>query len=352
MIGLATHQSAIALLGFLAALYHALNHSFFKGLLFLGAGAVEERLHTSNLNEMGGLGKRMPWTALAFLIGVLGVSAIPPLNGFVSEWFTFQALFAASLGQVFAVRAILPLCAALLALGGALAAMVAIKMYASAFMGPAHNEAAQSAGEVPNFMLGGMGVLGAACILLGVGAPLVTPYLTQVVTDGMGLTALNTASGTWVYPADPGQALLSTPLTAILLLGFLTVPFLLAAFLGRRTAGSRSVDAPWACGYGYSAEMSVTAGNFDQPVKETFKAMYLLRAAIQRPLDAIGVWAKRPRDAIARAEPGLERLIKEPTIRTMDYLGRRIQALQMGDIRMYCLYIIITLAVLLIVIFR
>jgi hydrogenase-4 component B len=91
MVGLATQQPVVALLGFLAALYHALNHSFFKGLLFLGAGALDYRLHTRDLNQMGGLARRMPWTGLAFLIGALAVAAIPPFNGFVSEWFTYQA---------------------------------------------------------------------------------------------------------------------------------------------------------------------------------------------------------------------------------------------------------------------
>lgn len=352
MAGLATQAPAVALLGFLAALYHALNHAFFKGLLFLGAGAVEEQLHTSNLNEMGGLGRRMPWTALGFLVGVLAISAIPPLNGFVSEWFTFQAFFTASLGQVFAVRAMLPLCAALLALAGALAAMVAIKMYASAFMGPAHSQRAQRAVEVPTLMRGGMGLLGVGCILLGLGAPLVTPYLATVVIDGLGLPALGVAGETWIYPVDPGQALLSTPLIAILLLSLLIVPLVLVALLSGRAARSRTVEDPWACGYDYSAKMSVSAGSFDQPVAATFRMMYALRAAVQRPMDAIGIWAKRPRDAISRAEPVLERLIKEPTTRSMDYLGHHIQALQMGDVRVYCFYIIITLAILLIVIFK
>ncbi len=106
MVGVATQQAVVALLGFLAALYHALNHSFFKGLLFLGTGSVDYRLHTRDLNEMGGLARRMPWTGLAFLTGALAVAAIPPLNGFVSEWFTYQALFNLSSNPNFTVRVI------------------------------------------------------------------------------------------------------------------------------------------------------------------------------------------------------------------------------------------------------
>ena len=116
MAGLASGSQPVALLGFLAALYHSLNHSFFKGLLFLGAGAIENQTRTGDLNKMGGLARRMPWTGLAFLTGALAVSALPPFNGFVSEWFAFQALFSGSLQSGFAMRASLPLTAALLAL--------------------------------------------------------------------------------------------------------------------------------------------------------------------------------------------------------------------------------------------
>jgi hydrogenase-4 component B len=91
MVGIATGRPVLAALGLLAGFYHMLNHAMFKGLLFLGAGAVVSRLDTKDMNQMGGLARTMPWTALTFLIGALSISALPPLNGFVSEWFTYQA---------------------------------------------------------------------------------------------------------------------------------------------------------------------------------------------------------------------------------------------------------------------
>jgi len=352
MIGLATHQPIVALIGFLAGLYHALNHSFFKGLLFLGAGSVDYRLHTRNLNEMGGLGRLMPWTALTFLIGGFSIAAMPPLNGFVSEWFTYQAFFTASNGQDFIVRVSLPLCVALLALVGTLSAMVAIKMYGGAFTGPARSEVAGQASEVPGLMLGGMAFLAIGCILLGLGAPFIASYLTNVIASTLNVPTMVVASGPWVYPGNITQGVLSTPLTAALLLGLLVVPVLLVAIYGGRRAGKRMVDDPWACGYGYSSQMSVTASNFDQPIAVTFSGIYLLRSVTQRPLEAVGSWSKRLREKIAYAEPVLESIVKGPTTQVVDYVGRHIQALQMGDIRMYCLYIIITLVSLLIVIFK
>ncbi len=352
MVGLATKQPIVALLGFLAALYHALNHAFFKGLLFLGAGAVEQQLHTRDLNEMGGLARRMPWTGLAFLAGALAVSAIPPLNGFVSEWFTYQAFFTASSNPNFTVRVVAPLCAVLLALAGALAAMLYVKAYGSAFAGPARSQLASQAQEVPASMLTGMFILAAGCLGLGLLAPLFAPYLAGVAASFPGVTAMTVASSVWVFPANLSQAVISTPLIALLLVGLLTVPLVVVALYGGFKAGKRTVDDPWSCGYGYSPKMSVSASSFDQPMKLTFHSLYALRPLVQRPLDATAAWSKRLREDITRSEPLVERWVTHPTARVVEYLGEHIQALQMGDIRVYCLYIILTLAVLLIVIFR
>lgn len=352
MIGAATRQPTVELIGFLAALYHALNHSFFKGLLFLGAGSVDYSVHTRNLNDMGGLGRLMPWTSLMFLVGGMSVAAIPPFNGFVSEWFTYQAFFTGSSGQDFIVRASLPLCAALLALVGTLSAMVTVKMYGSAFTGPARSEAAGKANEVPYSMLTGMAILGIGCVLLGLGAPFISPYLVSVVSSTFHIPSIIVANETWVYPGSIAQGVLSTPLMAVLLLGLLVVPWVLVAIYADRKAGIRKIDDPWACGYGYSSRMSVTARNFDQPVSVTFNVIYAFRSAFQKPMRTIGSWAKRARDVISNAEPVIENIIKGPITRSVNYAGQRIQSIQMGDIRMYCLYIVLTLTILLIATFR
>ena len=352
MIGLATRQPVVALLGFLAALYHTLNHAFFKSLLFLGAGSLDYRLHTRNLNEMGGLGKLMPLTGLSFLVGALAMSAIPPLNGFVSEWFTYQAFLTAGGGQEIVVRAMLPLCAMILALTGTLAVMVAIKTYGGAFTGPTRSKMAGQASEVPGAMLTGMIFLAVGCILLGICAPLIIPVLSNVVTGLLNTSAVSVAQASWIYPVVQGQGLLSTPFILILLLGLLVVPVGLVAVYNGYKAGRRFVKDPWAAGYGYTSQMSVSASSFDQPVAVTFSALYALRSGTKKPLEAIASWSKRARAVFQRMEPAIENGIRRPTVWAVEYLGQQIQALQMGDIRMYCLYIILTLAILLIVIFR
>jgi hydrogenase-4 component B len=349
MIGVAIQRPAVALLGFLAALYHLLNHACFKGLLFLGAGALDYRLHDRNLNTMGGLGRRMPVTALLFLVGALAVAAVPPLNGFVSEWLTYQSFFAGSLAPEFAVRAALPLSAGALALVGALAAMAAIKAYGSAFAGPARSAQCARASEVPGAMLAGMLILALACAALGLGAPVVAPYLAGVVTQALHVPAQTAGGSPWTYPVETSGGVLAPALVALLLLGLLAVPLgLVVVYRGFR-AGQRVVDDPWACGYGYSSPMSVSASNFERPLAVTFGGVYWLRSMTVRPLKAVAAWSGRARDGLGRAEPWLEQALRQPATWAVDYLARHIQALQMGDVRVYCLYIVLTLAVLLLV---
>ncbi len=351
MIGLAEGLPAVTLLGFLSALYHLVNHSFFKSLLFMGAGSVHFRTQTHDLNYMGGLSRNMPWTSLTFLIGAFAVSAIPPLNGFVSEWFTYHSLFSASSSSVFAVRTLAPLAAAALALTGALTAMCFVKAFGSAFSGPARSEAAASAREAPVGMVAAMFILATGCILLGLGAPLAAPFLVNVAADIPSISSLQVTNSAWIFPVDPNQAVLSPPLIAILLLGLLSVPFLTAFVYGGFRAGRRFVDTPWACGYGYTAEMSVSASSFDQPVKSTFRPIFTLRQAVRNPYKLIAQWGTRLRHSFTSFEPVIERTVTIPVTTSVSFLSRHIQALQMGDIRVYCFYIVFTLAVLLIVIF-
>ena len=352
MLGLASRQPLMALLGFIAALYHSLNHSLYKGLLFLGAGSVDYRLRTRNLNEMGGLAKMMPWTAWTFMVGALALSAIPPLNGFVSEWFTYQAFLTVFNSQVFTIRVVLPLCAALLALTGALAIMVAVKVYGSTFTGPTRSENASQASEVPGSMISGMFLLALGCVGLGLGAPFIVSFLSQVVFTVFHVTGFTVSGSVWVYPGDSVNNMLSTPFVAILLMSLLVVPLILVAVYGGNKAGRRVVKDPWACGYGYSSKMSISAGNFDHSVATTFKGIYLLRSMIQRPFLSIANWSRRVRDQITRMEPVLEGILKKPITKAIDFLGQKIQLFQMGDVRVYCLYIILTLAILLVVVFQ
>lgn len=351
MLGLALQFPTLAVLGFLAALYHMLNHAFFKGLLFLGAGAVIRELGTRDLNLMGGLGRRMPLTALTFLVATLAVTAIPPLNGFVSEWFTYQALLNASSTNLMILRVLAPLFAALLALAGAFAVLVYVKAFGGAFAGPLRSRQADSAKDPSAAALTGMFFLALGVIVLGVGAPWIAPGIAGVAADFAKQPLVAVQSGWNLYPGNPLITIVSPPLLTILLLGLLIVPVLVVTAYGGWKAGSRKNVDPWTCGYGYDAPMSVRASSFDQPVKVSFQPLYWVRTIVQRPYQVIAGFYQTAVDAIHRIEPVVENAVTRPTLKLVQTAGQWIQNLQMGDIRLYCLYIIITLAILLIALF-
>ena len=157
--------SAIALI---AGLYHTLNHAIFKGLLFLGAGSMMHATHTKNMEDMGGLIKSMPYTGLFFLIGSVSICALPPFNGFVSEWLTYQALLLGFNAPSITSKIISPLGGAALALTGALAAACFVKAFGISFLGVPRSRHAQDAKESSASMIVGMAILAALCLFAGI----------------------------------------------------------------------------------------------------------------------------------------------------------------------------------------
>ena len=152
-----TGHPLLATLALIAGLYHTINHAVFKGLLFLGAGAVLHATHTRDMEQMGGLAKRMPQTAFFFLVGAVAISALPPLNGFVSEWLTYQSLLQGFGSTDSLLRLIFPIGGALLALTGALAAACFVKAFGITFLAQPRSEPAAQAHEAPLPMLLGQG---------------------------------------------------------------------------------------------------------------------------------------------------------------------------------------------------
>ncbi len=352
MVGMAIGLPLLAVIGFLAALYHTVNHAVFKGMLFMGAGAVIYRTHTHDMNQMGGLARLMPWTGVIFLIGALAISAVPPLNGFVSEWFLYQAFFVGSKGDPGMLRIFGPIFAMVLGLVGAMAAMCFVKAYGATFSGPPRSQRAKDAHEVPFAMVAGMGLLALDAIFLGLGAPLVTPFIGGIAAGIAGVPGVALASGTQVFANQASQAVLSTPFVFLLVLGLMALPIVAVIALGGVRAGRKSVADPWACGYDYSAPMGVSASNFAQPMLLAYQPLYRIRTLVQKPLDDIAALSKRFQGGLPAAEPVLERVVSRPLMVSVQYIGRRMQKMHMGDVRAYCLYIFVALAILLIVIFR
>jgi hydrogenase-4 component B len=335
-------------LGFMAGFYHLVNHAVFKGLLFLGAGSVIYRLHTKDMEKMGGLARSMPWTAASFLVGALAISAIPPLNGFVSEWYTYQSLFAAALGHEWAVRVAAPIAAVMLALTGALAVMCFVKAYGVIFAGPARGPHAAEAREAPVPMVIGMALLALACVVLGLAAPAVAPILGGVAAATAGLAPIHLAGGMVLMPGASGQAVLSTPLIAILLIGAAVLPILLKVVLsGGGRVASRRGRAPWAAGYLPDGHMSMTAGSFAQPIRMFFRPLYSMRKDLAAEWDGVSCAFDRFIAFARRTEPCWDNWLVEPVVKGTQSLGERLRIIQGGDFRIYCLYIVVALVVLL-----
>lgn len=351
MIGIASHQPVLAALGLLGALYHLLNHAIFKGLLFLGAGAVIYRLHTKDMEKMGGLARMMPYTALAFLVGCMAISALPPFNGFVSEWFTYQSLFTMTKDGNFIIRLAGPIAIVMLAITGALAAMCFVKVYGISFCGLPRTEKAALAREVPWPMTVAMLLLALLCLTLGIGATHVAPVIARIATSLITtapVPALQVAQGAVLFPQHSSQAMLST---LYIFCGLLILPLVIllvaSLYRGSRLAFRHGGD-PWACGYAYEQAMTVSAGGFTQPLRMMFAPLYRIRKTLD-PAPMMQRALESSVSSAGRVEPVWDDKVVAPLIRLIQWLSQRIQWLQQGDFRLYCLYVVAALVILLIV---
>ncbi|MCZ7563569.1 MAG: hydrogenase 4 subunit B [Burkholderiales bacterium] len=338
------HPAAGAL-GLVAALYHTLNHAVFKGLLFLGAGAILHTRGLRDLNDMGGLARTMPRTALYFLVGALAISALPPLNGFVSEWLTFQtALQAPVLGES-AVRSLLPLFAATLALAGALTAMCFVKVYGIAFLGqprePRHPARARTGGDCGVLERFGMAWLAAGCVVLGLfpTAMLAALDRVSVALTGAGLADEALGAGwLWLVPTTAAQAAYSP---VIFLVVIVAVVLLTIVLVRRFYHGRVRYSHPWDCGFPeQTARMQDSADAFGQPIRHVFGPVYLMKRSLPGADDA------SPRFML-KIEDRHWHWLYLPVARLTEYVSSRIAVLQRGRIGVYLAYSFLTLIALL-----
>ncbi|MDQ6976344.1 MAG: hydrogenase 4 subunit B [Mariprofundaceae bacterium] len=269
----------LAALGLIAALYHTINHALFKGLLFMGAGAILHSTGSRNMEVMGGLIHRMPWTSALFLVACISISALPPFNGFVSEWLTFQtALMAPQLGGTL-LNALVPFAAAMLALAGALAATCFVKVFGVVFLGHARSDIAAHAKEIDHWMKWGMVMPALCCLLLGLLPTVFIPMIDAVpklllhasLMGSLDGQALNTPNWLWLMPIDVTHASYSSP---IVLLGMLLLGGLAFWCLHPKGTTIRR-SKMWSCGNPHThARMQYTASSFSQPLRRIFEAFY------------------------------------------------------------------------------
>ena len=338
----------LAAMALIAGLYHALNHAIFKCLLFLGAGAVLQATHTRNMEEMGGLIRRMPATAACFLIGAVAISGLPPLNGFVSEWLTYQALLAGFATTTTLSRIIYPIAGSLLALTAALAAACFVKAFGISFLALPRSEAAQNAREAPASMRIGMYLLAGACFVLGVGASWLLPLFDSLTEQLMGVGAGSSLTAVRGFGLSAGSlrgGTVSTAGIAAVLVALSALPALFWLAAGRKLP--RRVGPTWDCGLpGLRAENEYTATAFSKPIRMIFSALFRPRREIQAEYEVSAYYPTAIRFQ-SEIEPAFEKYFYNPLRAWILSLARGMRGLQAGSIHAYLAYMFVTLILLL-----
>ena len=338
VLGLSAGMPTLAVLGFAGGLLHVVNHALFKGLLFLGAGAVAHAAGTREIDHLGGLFKRMPWTGLTFLIGAVAISGVPPLNGFVSELLIYLGAFhgLASLSAT----AVPVLCViAGLALIGGLAAACFTKAFGIVFLGEPRTDHAAHAHEPSLAMRLPMLLLAAGCVLIGLLSPLAVHALAPLLANVTGLSPE-------VVSAQVAQA---GGILSFVTAGGVGLIAVIAALAGLRSwlLSGRPVATTqtWDCGYVRATpRMQYTASSFAQPLTNLFSPLLQTRRRLIPPAGFF------PRVAsLDTATPDLTSArVYAPVF---GGIGRGLAALrwlQHGRVHLYVLYIALTLLVLLI----
>ncbi|MER2527091.1 MAG: hydrogenase 4 subunit B [Candidatus Competibacter denitrificans] len=322
-----------AALALTAALFHVLNHSVFKSLLFLGTGAVLAATGERDMERLGGLIHPMPWTALAFLIGSAAISALPPLNGFVSEWLTFQAILISPELPQWLLKFLVPAVGALLALSAALAAACFVKAFGITFLGRPRSPVAAQARETDRYSLTAMFVLAGLCLVAGILPGLVVDGLAPVVgllNGGARLASQHSQPWLTLVPVGP----LKSSYNGLLLLLFMVLSAAVAAWLIHRFASDATRRGPaWDCGFPETSPMTqYTAGSFAQPIRRVFGSIvFQARERITMPPPGD---QKSARLEVELHDPIWER-IYEPLAGAVVTISTRFNYLQYLTIRHY-----------------
>ena len=340
----ANAMPAAAALGLTAALFHVFNHSVFKSLLFYGSGAVLTATGERDMEKLGGLIHRMPYTAFAFLVGSAAISALPPFNGFVSEWLTFQAILLSPALPQWLLKFLVPAVGAMLALSAALAAACFVKAFGITFLGRPRTAAASNAREVDAASLVAMYALVALCLIAGILPAYFIDALASVTHALVGDSLPSRQGLEWltIVPIEESRS----SYNGLLLLAFIAASAGLAAEVIHRWASNltRKSDA-WDCGFpDASPATQYTAGSFSQPIRRVFgTVVFRAREDVDMPA---------PGDSrAARLHVELRDLLWEtlylPAAAAVGFAAEKLNRVQFMTIRGYLTLVFAALVVLL-----
>ena len=362
-------QHALAAVALAAGLFHTLNHAIFKSLLFMGAGAVQNAAHSRELERLGGLIGRMPWTAACFLVGAAAISALPPFNGFASEWLVYQVLIAVGLhGGAAGVGGGALLAGSALGLTGALAAACFVKAVGIPFLGLPRGRGAAEAREASRPERAGMVILAVACLALGLLPLAVLQALRPVTRALVGASPTGSAAGlagalgAIVVPGMTARTAWHPLALALALAGLSVLATVLVRGLGRRWAGApraniasrgpvgfpTRLSETWNCGVALTPRMQYSATSFAQPIRRMFSAI---------------VWPDRTQEvrythapyfveAISyevSLKPLFRRLLYTPVQRVVLRVVHLVRLVQNGSVHAYLAYVFVALLIVLVV---
>ncbi len=380
-----TGHRIIASIAFVAAFYHMLNHSVYKALLFLGAGTVDMRVGIRNMDRLGGLMKIMPWTGLFFLAGALSISALPPFNGFVSEWLILQSLLRSVEMHSTAVGTVFAFCAAALALTAGLVITCFAKTFSMTFLGMPRSRQVDEACEAGPSMTIPMGALAVLCLFLGIAPTWIIPTLDRALAPYALSGAAQALVPGFFHPSSSGLPLdflsdfhnlgaqigkgflpvsglvvlhrggernpvvfaMSTAYTLIVLILLLVITFLVVRFW---LARARTIvrKPPWAGGIqNLLPEMTYTATGYSSPVSVIFNAILHPRT-IQETREVIYTHFRTAINRGKREESHiLERFIYQPLMKGALAVGNLCARMHNGKLNTYVAYVLIVLLVVL-----
>jgi hydrogenase-4 component B len=345
LVFLSLGMPALALIGFVAALFHTLNHATFKSLLFLSAGSVIRETQTRNMEKYGGIIRYMPLTALFFLLGSMAISALPPFNGFFSEWLTFQSLFQGVAVIDFSVKWVFIVAAGSLAFTGGLALACFVKAFGTTFLARPRGKDIARIKESSISLHIGMGALAALSILFGLFSGPVTSLLDRI---GRDLGAFHDIPRTLVTASFQGIAIadfssVSAPFTAALFVGTVGIVAIAVRRFVNKNQKVRS-GVTWDCGSELTPKMEINSTGFARSLITIFRG--ILKPTIQHEMEY--------HDAENRYMPKSRMIAFGMTDLHLAYFYRPIKAviatlsvwaktIQSGNINIYILYIFIAL---------
>jgi hydrogenase-4 component B len=335
-----------AALALTAALLHVFNHSLFKSLLFLGSGAVLVATGERDMEHLGGLIHRMPQTAFVFLVGCAAISALPPFNGFVSEWLTFQAILLSPQLPSWGLRLLVPAVGALLALSAALAAACFVKAYGVTFLGRPRTRTAATAAETDNFSLAAMFILAALCLVAGILPGLFIDALAPISTALIGERMPVQIGSQWlsIVPIAASRS----SYDGLLVFVFIAMSGMLAAFAIHRLASDRLRRAPaWDCGYpDPSPATQYTATSFAEPIRRVFgTVMFRAREQVEMPPPG----DTRPARLTVQMSDPIWDWLYAPLAAAVSAAADRLNRLQFLTIRQFLTLVFCALVILLLV---